>query len=99
MTHVPRSVYEFGDPVHEQLAREEHTDHHHAAARGQRVLLIADSIVSVLDAQGLLTYPAAARRDVFHVLADHLFGQAGAIDIPDFSDEHSLDALRRGRSE
>jgi hypothetical protein len=97
VTHVPRSVYEFGDPVHEQITREERTDHHHATARGQRVLLIADSLVSVLDASGLLTDPAAARREAFHVLADHLYG-VQALDIPDFSSEKSLEALRQGRA-
>jgi hypothetical protein len=97
VTHQPRSVYEYGDVVHEQLAREEQTDHHHAAAHGQRVLLIADSLVSVLDARGLLTDPAAARREAFHVLADALYG-VQALDIPDFTNEHALDAMRRGKS-
>jgi hypothetical protein len=97
MTHVPRSVYEYGDPAFEEITREERTDHHRAAAHGQRVLLIADSLVSVLDARGLLTDPAAARREAFHVLADHLYG-VQALDIPDFSNEHALDALRRGKA-
>jgi hypothetical protein len=94
MTHQPRSVYEYGDPAFEEVARAERTDHHHAAAHGQRVLLIADSLVSVLDARGLLTDPAAARREIFHVLADALYG-VQAIDVPDFTSEKSLDALRR----
>jgi hypothetical protein len=98
VTHVPRSVYEYGDPVFEDLAREEHSDHHRATARGQRMLCLADSLVSVLDARGLLTDPAAARREAFHVLADALYG-VQAIDVPDFMNAHALDALRRGRSE
>lgn len=98
MTHVPRSVYEYGDPAFEEVARAERTDHHHAAAHGQRVLLIADSLVSVLHAGGQLADPATARADIFHVLADALY-QFKAIDVPDFTSEKSLDALRRGRSE
>jgi hypothetical protein len=98
VTYERRSSYEFGDPVHEQLTREERRFHNHAAAHGQRVLLIADSLVSVLDARGLLTDPAAARREIFHTVADHLYG-VQALDIPDFTNEHALEALRRGRSE
>jgi hypothetical protein len=96
MAHVPRSQYEFGDPVFEEIAREERRDHHRAPARGQRLLLIADSIVSVLHANGHLDDPDAARGDVFHVLADALFVNA-ALDVPDFSNPRSLEAMRQGR--
>jgi hypothetical protein len=92
-----RSQYELGDPVHEHLAREEATDHYRARARGQRLLLIADSLVSVLEANGRLVDAAAARRDLFHVLADALYSN-GAVDVPDFTNEKSLEALRRGNA-
>jgi hypothetical protein len=94
MTFVPRSVYEFGDPVHEALAREEQTDHYLARARGQRLLLIADAIVSRLD--GRLADPITARGDIFHALADCLYRPDAAIALPNFRDEKSLDAMRRG---
>jgi hypothetical protein len=95
VTYEARSHYEFGDPVLEALARDEHTDHHRARARGQRLLGIADSLVSVLEATGRLDDPDAARGDIFHVLADALYGN-DAIDIPDFTNARSLEALRRG---
>jgi hypothetical protein len=95
MTYQPRSQYDFGDPVLEALARDEHTDHHRARARGQRLLGIADSLVSVLVATGRLDDPDAARGDIFHVLADALYG-VQAIDVPDFTNAHALEALRRG---
>ena len=97
MTFQPRSQYELGDPVFEAIAQEARADHHRAAARGQRLLLLADSLVSVLVARGHLGDPELARGDIFHVLADALYS-AGAIDVPDFSNPRSLEALRRGRS-
>jgi hypothetical protein len=95
VTPLPRSHYEFGDPVHEAIGREEHSDHYRARARGQRVLLLADRLVIILQAQALLTDPDVARRKLFHALADDLYGN-GALDVPDFTSEQSLDALRRG---
>lgn len=98
MTFAPRSQYEFGDPVGELLAREERTDHRRARARGQRLLLLADALVDVLAAHAQLRDAGAARRDLFHELAQALYSGV-AIDVPDFMDERSLEALRRGRSE
>jgi hypothetical protein len=95
VTHERRSQYEYGDPVVDELAREEHTDHHRAPARGRRVLLMADSLVSVLHVSGQLRDPEQARGDIFHVLADALYGVA-AIEVPDFTSTRSLDAMRRG---
>lgn len=96
MTFLPRSHYELGDPVAEVIARDERSDHHRATARGQRLLLIADSVVSRLDWR--LQDPTTARGEIFHVLADALYGPAVAIDLPDFASERSLEALRRGRA-
>jgi hypothetical protein len=95
MTLLPRSVYGFGDPVHDRLAREEQTDHYRARARGQRLLLIADGIVSRLDWR--LPDPIMARGEIFHALADSLYPSDAAIALPNFRDEKSLDAMRRGR--
>jgi hypothetical protein len=91
-----RSHYEFGDPVHEQFARDERTDHHRATARGQRLVRLADHLVAALQASCTVTNVAAARAEIFHVLADNLYGD-DAIDTPDFTSEQSLDALRAGR--
>ena len=96
MTFQSRSVYELGDPVVEHLVREEASDHSRARARGQRLLVIADGIVSRLDWR--LPDPMTARGEVFHALADALYGQDVAIDLPDFTSENSLEALRRGRA-
>jgi hypothetical protein len=95
MTFVPRNVYESGDPVHDRLAREEHTDHFRARARGQRLLLIADGIVSRLDWR--LPDPITARGEIFHALADSLYPSDAAIALPNFRDEKSLEAMRRWR--
>jgi hypothetical protein len=97
MTFLSRSQYEYGDPVAEQVDRAEQTDHYRATARGRRILLLADSLVDRLIGRGLLVPGAAdARRELFHALADTLYGNA-AIDLPDFTDEQSLNALRFGR--
>ena len=98
MSYLPRSHYELGDPVFDEIAREEQADHYRARARGQRLLLLADSLVSRLDADSLLTDGTVARRVVFHELAEALYGN-NAIDVPDFTDERSLDALRRLRDQ
>jgi hypothetical protein len=96
MSFQPRSQYEHGDPIADVIAREEHTDHHRAAARGQRLLVLADHLVAALQASCTVTNVAAARAEIFHVLADDLYGNA-AINTPDFTSEQSLDAMRRGR--
>jgi len=96
MTFLPRSQYELGDPVFAALEREEHSDHYRASARGQRLLLLADSLIAVLQASGTVTNVAAARADIFHTLADALCG-CQAINTPDFASEQSLDAMRRGQ--
>jgi hypothetical protein len=97
MSFQARAQYEFGDPVAEQITRDERTDHHHATARGQRLLRLADHLVAALQASCTVTNVAAARAEIFHVLADDLYGNA-AINTPDFTNEQSLDAMRRGRS-
>jgi hypothetical protein len=97
MTYLPRSVYEFGDPVHDDLAKAEQTDHYRAFARGRRVLLLADGLVGALEAQGLVRDGVSARRVIFCGLADELYGNAG-IDVPDFTNPDSLAALRRGKA-
>ncbi len=97
MSHIPRSQYELGDdPLTADLKRAERTDHHHAFARAQRLLLIADSVISVLEAGRALHEPAAARRDIFGVLAEALCANQ-AIEVPDFMNARSLEALRRGQ--
>lgn len=70
------------DPVEAMLAQETAVDHSKAKWRGERVLGLCDRVASTLDAQGLLR---ASRDDVraelFHVIADDLYGDA-AIDVP-----------------
>jgi len=96
MAYQSRSQYELGDPAFDAIAKAETTDHYKATARARRLLLLADHVVGVLDAQGLIGDPATVRAEVFHALADDLYGTA-AIDLPDFRSTDSLDALRRGR--
>ena len=96
MTYQSRSEWELsGNPVADHLTREERSDHHRAAARGARVLLLADSLVAALAAGALLTDEATARPVLFHRLADELYGGA-SIDVPNFRSEDSLAAFRRG---
>jgi hypothetical protein len=95
MTFVSRRVSDLGDPVFDHLARQEYTDHYLSQARGQRLLLIADTIVSRLDYR--LPDPTTARGEIFHALADCLYAQDAAIALPNFRDDKSLDAMRRGR--
>jgi hypothetical protein len=98
MTYESRRVYELGDSVHEQLAREERTDHARALARGRQLLLIADDVVARLDGLALITDPATVRREVFHCLASELYPGATSIDIPDFRSERALHFMRQGKS-
>jgi pyruvate formate-lyase activating enzyme-like uncharacterized protein len=96
MTFERRSSYEYGDPVFEHVAREERTDHLRATARGQRLLGLADAVVDELRAHALLREDGVLeRRLIFHVLANYLYSQDAAIEIPDFSNAQSLEALRR----
>jgi hypothetical protein len=96
MTFERRSSYEYGDPVFEHVARDERTDHLRATARGQRLLGLADALVDELRAQALLqTDGVIERRLFFRVLANALYSQDAAIDLPDFSNAQSLEALRR----
>jgi hypothetical protein len=83
MTYLPRSHYELGDPVHEQIAAEEHTDHSRAKTRGLRLRGLSETIVSGLVARGVLPggQSDAARVITYGILADHLYG-VHAIDIP-----------------
>jgi len=94
--YLSRSQYEYGDPVFETLARAEQRDHEMATARGHRLILLADRAVDALVGRGVLTEVMIARRELFHLLADALYGCA-SIHVPDFSDERSLEALRRGK--
>jgi hypothetical protein len=99
MTFERRSSYEYGDPVFEHVARDERSDHHRATARGQRLLLMADAVVDELRAHDLLREDGVIeRRLIFQVLANHLYSQDAAIDLPDFSNAQSLEALRRRRA-
>lgn len=79
--YEPRSQYELGDPVAEQLRREEQTDHHRAKARGERVARMAEAIVLALEGRGLLRARHPAMVEIVHVLANHLYSQDTAIDI------------------
>jgi len=102
VTYSPRSHYETGDPLEVALARQEARQLGHAGDRARRVLLMADSLVSVLDAGALLANAdavVAARRECFHVLADLLYGGPAVIDVPDFTDPASLERVRTGRRE
>jgi hypothetical protein len=81
MTHVPRSVYEYGDPVAEQIARDERRDHLWAQARGERLAALTRQILTALDGHGLLVDGDRATPIVFSVLADALEGNR-AIDLP-----------------
>jgi hypothetical protein len=97
MTLLPRSHYELGDPLAEALARQEHREHMTALAKGQRCLLIADAVISGLDALALLRVEADARRVVFHTLANLLYTPDTPIDVPDFQSRESLERFRQGR--
>jgi hypothetical protein len=77
MTHVPRSVYEYGDPVAEQIAHDERRDHLWAKARGERLAALTRQILTALDGHGLLVDPDRATPIVFSALADCLFGTHG----------------------
>jgi hypothetical protein len=100
MSYLSRREYELGDvdPVDTLIGRETRRDHQRATARGRRLLLIADAVVSVLEARSLITDPATVRREVFHGLVNELYSDATSIDLPDFSTEQSLDAMRSGKS-
>jgi hypothetical protein len=78
MSHEARSQYEFAD---DPAAADEARDHARAHARGERLDLIARGIVSALTAQGLGLDEDRCHVIVFHVLADHLYGNA-AVDGP-----------------
>jgi len=78
MSHVPRSVYEYGD---DPAAADEARDHLLAAARGIRLAQITEAIVSRLDGAGMLPHHDDATVLIFGVLADLLFGNA-SIDVP-----------------
>jgi NAD(P)H-hydrate repair Nnr-like enzyme with NAD(P)H-hydrate epimerase domain len=67
--------------ISDAIDREERHDHALATARGQRLDQLARAIVDALVGNGLLSDPRYARVITFHVLADHLYGNA-AIDIP-----------------
>ena len=88
MTLERRSHWELGDPVHEQIAAEEHTDHYRAKARGLRLRGLSETIVSGLVARGVLPggQRDAARVITYGILADAL-ARNQAIDIPDLRDE------------
>jgi hypothetical protein len=92
-------LHEFGDPVHEAIARDERTDHFRGAARGRRVLLIADRLVAELEGHALVRDVAIARLLLFHILCDELYGGVSAVDVPDFTSQKSLETMRRGTSE
>jgi hypothetical protein len=84
MAFVPRSVYEYGDDPerHREVLADERRDHAHAGARARRCQDLANAIVSALFGDGLVVDEPAARVITFHIVADHLYGNA-AIDIPD----------------
>jgi hypothetical protein len=66
----------------DELRAAEAHDHARAGERGERLRRIANDIVSALTVGSLLRGEAySARVTVFHVLADHLYGNA-SIDIP-----------------
>jgi hypothetical protein len=70
------------DPAEAALAQETRADHERAKDRGERLRILADGIVSELNAEGLLRPGhARARRLIFHQLADELYGNQ-AIDGP-----------------
>lgn len=67
------------DPI---VAATESADHAKAKDRGQRVLLIANRVISELSAEGQLRNdPDDLRAILFHALADGIYGNA-AIDVP-----------------
>ncbi len=78
MTFQPRSQYEFGD---DPAAADEARDHARAHARAERLDLIASGIVSALSAKGFGFDDEQVHIVVWHVLADHLYGNL-AIDGP-----------------
>lgn len=65
----------------DELRAAEAHDHARAGERGERLAGIAEHVVSALVGNGFLPDTRAATIVVFHVLADHLYGNA-AIDIP-----------------
>lgn len=79
MAYLPRSQYELGDE--EEIRRAEAHDHARAGERGDRLQLMTTAIVSALTARGVLSQVDAAYVVVFHILADHLYGNC-AIDMP-----------------
>ena len=81
MTFESRSHYEYGDPVLEQITRDEQHEHKLARARGEHVEHVARAVVDALHAHSLVTDPPAARVVAFNVLANWLYGNA-ALDIP-----------------
>lgn len=70
------------DPVKAMLDAETAQDHAKAKGRGVRVLGLALSLASALNAAGLLRGSTAdAAAEMFHPIADELYGSA-AIDVP-----------------
>jgi len=66
----------------DELRQAEAHDHARAGERGERLRRISNDVVSMLIQHSLLRGEAPwARKLTFHVLADHLYGNA-AIDIP-----------------
>jgi len=65
----------------EELAQDTRRDHARAEARGERLADLSEAIVSALVGHGLLRQPRTARLVVFHLLAEHFYGNR-AVDIP-----------------
>jgi hypothetical protein len=67
----------------DDIRQAEIADHARAGARGERLRVIANDVVSKLMAAGYFRGDLRGARVVtFHVLADHLYGLQ-AVDIPD----------------
>jgi hypothetical protein len=70
------------DPVEEMLAKDAAADHAKAAQRGERCLMVANSIISELHANGLAALdPDTLRPILFHQIATAFFGNV-SVDIP-----------------
>jgi hypothetical protein len=70
-----------GDPCEDTVRLEEALDHRRAIARGERLGVIATSVVRALFAEGLLADQDAAGVVICSELAQHLY--AGAVDLPE----------------
>jgi len=67
----------------DETARATAHDHARAGERGERLLTLTNAIVSALVGSGIHVYHAPqARRLIFHVLADDIYGNR-AIDLPE----------------